>query len=92
MSASPTTAIVMLKTLTLVLGSFITYFAYKASRRTGSSSLRVLALGFGVVTIGAMIAGIVDQILPLDPSLALALESLFTVVGFGIILFSLYAE
>lgn len=92
MTPNVTTAVIVLKTLTLVLGGSITFYAFKAYRRTASSALRALALGFGTVTLGALLAGIVDQLLPLDPNLALVVESLFTTVGFGIILYSLYVE
>lgn len=91
MILSITTAVV-LKTLTLALGGSITFYAFKAYRRTESTALRALALGFGAVTLGAILAGIVDQLLPLDPSLALVVESLFTTIGFAIILYSLYVE
>lgn len=87
-----TTAVVGLKTLTLLLGGSITFYAIQAYRTTGSRALRALALGFGTVTFGALLAGIVDQLLPVDPALALVVESLFTTVGFAVILASLYVE
>lgn len=92
MSADLTTAVVGLKTLTLLLGGSITFYAYKAYRTTGSRALRALAVGFGTVTVGALVAGIVDQLLPLDPTLAFVVESLFTTAGFAVILASLYVE
>ena len=92
MSPNVTTAVIVLKSLGLLLGGSITFYAFKAYRRTGAPPLRALAVGFGTVTLGALLAGIVDQLLPLAPSLALAVESLFTTVGFGIILYSLYAK
>lgn len=92
MSPSITTTVVALKTLTLLLGGSITFYAFQAYRRTESDALRTLAFGFGAVTLGAIVAGIVDQLLPLDPSLALVVESLFTTIGFAIILYSLYIE
>ncbi|SDZ83382.1 hypothetical protein SAMN04488065_0653 [Haloplanus vescus] len=87
-----TTVVVALKTLTLALGGSITFYAFKASRRTGSDSLRALALGFGTITLGALLAGIVDQLLPLDHHLALVVESLCTTLGFAVILVSLYVD
>ncbi|WP_435146347.1 DUF7521 family protein [Halobaculum sp. P14] len=92
MTPELTSMVAVLKTLTLILGGSITFYAFKASRRTGSSALRALAFGFGAVTLGALLAGVVDQLLPLDPQLALVVESLFTTVGFGIILYSLYVD
>ena len=92
MSALITTIVTVLKVLSLSLGGLITYFSYKAYRRTASSALRTLTLGFAVITVGAFVAGIVDQIVPVDQSHALLVESMFTAGGFAIILYSLYIE
>lgn len=92
MSALVATAVTVLKVVSLSLGGLITYFAYKAYRRTGSPALRTLTIGFAVITIGAFVAGIVDQIVPVDQSHALLVESAFTAGGFAIILYSLYVE
>lgn len=87
-----TTLVVGLKTVTLLLGGLITYFAYKAYRRTGAASLRYLALGFAIVTFGAMMGGVVDQLLQMPRDLALTTESGLTVIGFAVIVYSLYVE
>lgn len=92
MTPGLTTAVVGLKTLTLLLGGSITYYAYKAYRSSGSAALRALTLGFGTVTVGAILAGIVDQLLPVEPALAFFVESLFTTAGFAVVLASLYVE
>jgi len=82
-----------LKTLTLLLGGTITLFAYRAYRRTGLRALRALAIGFGVVTVGTLLAGAVDLLAPgLERETALIVESALTVVGFAVILYSLYVE
>ena len=86
------TLIVGLKTVTLVLGGLITYFAYQAYSRTGSPALRALALGFGAVTLGALLAGITDQFLVGGREAALVVESTLTAVGFAIIVYSLYVS
>jgi len=86
-------AVVALKTLSLVMGGLITYFAYRAYRRTAAPALRALAVGFGVVTIGALLAGAVDLVPQLqNRSIALLIDSALTTVGFGVILYSLYVE
>lgn len=90
--------LVFSKTATLILGGLITYFAYKAYVRTGAPALRALAIGFGVVTAGSMIAGGIDIGLQVTGtvdryrSAALVVESLFTAAGFLIILYSLYVD
>ena len=87
-----TTLIVGLKSVTLLLGGLITYFAFKAFRRTGAPSLQYLAIGFAIVTFGAMLGGLVDQVLAMTRDTAIAAESGLTVVGFAVIVYSLYVE
>jgi hypothetical protein len=87
-----TTAIVATKTVTLILGSLITYFSWKAFRRTRAPALRALAIGFGVVTFGAVVAGVVDLLTPLDLLVGVLVNSVLTMVGFVFITYSLYVE
>lgn len=86
------TAIVLAKIATLVLGGLITYYAYKAYRRTRAPSLRALSIGFSVVTVGALVAGLVHQFTPIDILYSVLVQSLLTAVGFGVIMYSLYAD
>ncbi len=85
------TLIVVMKTLTLVLGGLITYFAFKAYRRTGAPSLRLLTIGFGVVTVGSLLAGVLDQIVQVGFQVGLLVESGLVALGFAVIVYSLYA-
>ncbi|NHN49849.1 hypothetical protein G9464_19970 [Halostella sp. JP-L12] len=84
--------IVGLKTATLFLGGMITFYAFRAYRRTHSPALRALAIGFGAITIGSLTAGAMDQLLAVDRQLALIVESGLTAIGFGVILYSLHAD
>lgn len=84
--------VVALKTLTLALGGLITFLALKAARRTGSTSLQLLAIGFGLVTAGSLVAGVIDQVVGLPVDVAVAAQSGLTVVGFAVILVSLYRK
>lgn len=85
-------AIVALKTITLLLGGLITYLSYKAYRRTGSEPLQYLSIGFGIVTLGTFLAGIVDQVLQAGFQLGLLVESAMVALGFAIIVYSLYSN
>lgn len=89
-SITTTTLIIGFKTLTLVLGSLITYLAYRAYRRTRSRSLGALSLGFGIVTLGTFLAGVVDQLLDAGFQTGLVIESALISLGFLIIVYSLY--
>ncbi len=86
------TAIIALKTLTLILGGLITYLAYKAYRRTGAASLRVLTIGFGIVTIGSLLAGGLDQVVGSGFRIGLLVESTLVTIGFAVIVYSLYVS
>ncbi|SDE71606.1 DUF7521 family protein [Halorientalis regularis] len=86
------TVITALKTVTLVLGAMITFFSYKAFRRTGARPLGLLALGFAVVTLGSLLAGVFDLGLSLPREYAIIAETGLTALGFGVIVYSLYAR
>lgn len=92
MSVAVTTAIIIVKTVILLLGSGVTYIAYKAHRRTGADSLRILAIGFGIITLGALLAGIANQILGVSLEQGILINSLLVALGLGIIMYSLYLE
>lgn len=82
--------VVVIKTLNLVLGGLITYYAVDAYRRTGSTLFGAFAIGFGFIAIGAFIAGILDLLLAISTPVALIIEGVFTMGGFLAILYSLY--
>lgn len=82
--------VIALKTATLLLGGFVTYVAASAARKTGWTGLSYLAVGFGTVTFGSLLAGIADQLLLIGTQDALIVENALTVVGFAVIGYSLY--
>ncbi|WP_275739783.1 hypothetical protein [Halorhabdus sp. SVX81] len=91
MSPHASITVIALKTLILLLGGLITFLAYRAYRRTRSQSLGSLALGFGVITLGAFLAGAGNQIFSLGLEASVMLESGLTAGGFIVIVYSLYA-
>jgi hypothetical protein len=91
-SASIATGIIVMKTGILVLGGLITYFSLKAYRNTGSSALRALAIGFGIITLGALLGGTFDLILGVSLATGLLIDAILTFVGLAVITYSLYAE
>jgi hypothetical protein len=84
--------IVAVKTGILVLGGLITYFSYKAYRNTGEESLRALAVGFGVITFGALLAGILDTVLDVSLAVGVLIDAVLTLLGFAVITYSLYSD
>jgi hypothetical protein len=85
-------AIVAAKTVTLLLGGLITYMTARAYRRTGAPSLRALAIGFGVVTLGGLLAGVGDLTGLTNLDTSVLVQSIVTAAGFAIITYSLYVE
>ncbi|GGJ16336.1 hypothetical protein GCM10008995_27770 [Halobellus salinus] len=91
-SASIATGIIIVKTGILVLGSLITYFSLKAYRSTGSAALRALAVGFGIITLGALLGGTFDIILGVSLATGLLIDAILTFAGLAVITYSLYTE
>jgi hypothetical protein len=86
------TVIVATKTLTLLLGGMITFLSLKAYRRTGSASLRALAVGFAIVAIGSLLGGSSWLIFDTDLLTSVAIESVVLTIGFGVVVYSLYVS
>ncbi|MFB6073966.1 MAG: hypothetical protein ABEJ89_03040 [Haloarculaceae archaeon] len=89
--------VVVTKTLTLLFGGLITYYAWRAHQRTGAPELRALSIGFGIVTLGALLGGVLDLVVSrllgeVDLVVSVFVASALTTVGFAVILYSLYVE
>ena len=85
-------ALAVVKTLSLIVGGMISYFAFKAYRRTRQRALGYLSIGFAIVTLGLVLAGVLYELLNVDFAVGILLESLLFLVGFLIIAYSLYAQ
>ena len=85
-------ALAVVKTLSLIVGGMISYFAFKAYRRTRQRALGYLSIGFAIVTLGLVLAGVLYELLNVQFEVGILLESLLFLVGFLIIAYSLYAQ
>ncbi|MFB6128039.1 MAG: hypothetical protein ABEJ79_12200 [Halolamina sp.] len=83
-------AVLAAKALVFVLGATVTYFAAQAAARTESTALEQLALGFGIVTAGAAVGGLLDWVVGLALDTSVLAQTLLTAVGFAVVLRSLY--
>lgn len=88
--AHTTTLILVFKSLTLLLGGLITLLAYRSYDRTGSRALGALAAGFGIITLGSFLGGVVDQVLDAGFQFGLLIESVLVAIGFAVVVYSLY--
>lgn len=80
----------VVKTLVLLVGGVITFFASKAYRRTGQPALCYLSIGFGLVTLGLVLAGMLYELLSVPLMTGVLFESCLVLIGFLVIARSLY--
>lgn len=85
-------AIAVVKSIILLLGGGITYVAFKAYRRTGEASLRVLGVGFAVITLGALLTGVANQFFSVSLEIGVLANSVFVAIGLAVIMYSLYIQ
>lgn len=78
----------IIKTLIAIVGGVVTYYSFKAYRRTRQRSLGMLSLGFGIVTFGVLLAGLLDLLFTLE--WAIIVESIVILIGFSVIAYSMY--
>jgi uncharacterized membrane protein (DUF441 family) len=79
------------KLIALLLGAFIVYLAYKGYRRNASKPLLYVALGFGLITAATFLEGVMFVILGSDILAAIATGTVVTVIGFVVIIYSIYS-
>lgn len=84
--------IVAAKLVVLVLGGAITYLAYRAFRRTSAPALKLFAIGFGVITVGGIIGGGIDQLTGFGLAVGVFVQSSLTALGFAVLAYSLYVR
>ncbi len=82
-------AIAVVKTLILLVGGIVTYLAFIAYRRTNDRALGFLAVGFGFIVIGVLLAGFTFELLDVALGVGILIESLFVLTGLVIIALSL---
>jgi heme/copper-type cytochrome/quinol oxidase subunit 3 len=83
-------AIAIVKTLILLTGGAVTFFAYKAYARTEQRSLGLLAAGFGLITLGVLLAGFLSELFGQTLAFGILIESLLVLAGLLVIAYSLY--
>jgi hypothetical protein len=84
--------LVIAKSLTMGLGFLIAYKAYLGYRVHNSEPMLYVAIGFLLISFGAVIEGILFDILGFSIFLAGAVATTIVAVGMIVILYSLYAE
>jgi len=89
-NVTATVMVIVLVLTTVLVGGCITYLAYRAARRSGSSPMYLFSYGFGVLTIGVALSGVLAVLFRLDAKEGLLIQGVFVLVGLGLLLRSLY--
>ncbi|MFB6151741.1 MAG: hypothetical protein ABEJ40_08050 [Haloarculaceae archaeon] len=82
--------LVIAKLITMGLGFLIAYQAYRGYRVHGSEPMLYVAVGFVLISVGAVIEGILFDVVGLDIFVASAVQTAIVAVGMVFILYSLY--
>jgi len=89
--------VTIVKFVALVFGAYIVYLAWKGYRRNSNRPLLFVALGFALITGATVIEGLLYVVVaPLsDPIsnllLALLVSTTITLIGFFVIIYSIYS-
>lgn len=86
-----TFALALTKGTTLLFGAVLSGLAWRAYRRTSDPALRALAVGIGLVTVGAVLGGTLHRVVRIRLAVAVSVQSAFTAGGFAVLTYSLYA-
>jgi hypothetical protein len=84
--------LVIAKLVTVGLGLLITYQAYRGYSVHGSEPMLYVAIGFLFISIGAVIEGVLFDVVGLSIFLAGTIQTTIVAAGMVIILYSLYGR
>ena len=84
--------LVIAKLVTVGLGLLITYQAYRGYRTYGSEPMLYVAIGFLFISVGAVIEGVLYDVIGLSIFLAGTIQTAIVAVGMLVILYSLYGR
>ena len=79
-----------LKSLIGVLGLLLAYLSIKAYRKSKSKNMLFLSIGFGIITVGSILAGLSFEFLGFTLLQVNIVESLMILVGFIMVMYSIY--
>ena len=79
-----------LKSLIGVLGLLLAYLSLKAYRKSESKNMLFLSIGFGIITVGSILAGLSFEFLGFTLLQVNIVESLMILVGFIMVMYSIY--
>jgi hypothetical protein len=84
--------LVIAKLVTVGLGLLITYQAYRGYRIHDSEPMLYVAIGFLFISVGAVIEGVLFQVVGLSIYQAGTIQTALVALGMIVILYSLYGR
>ena len=84
--------LVIAKLVTVALGLLIAFQAYRGYRVHGSEPMFYVALGFVFISVGAVIEGVLYDVVGLSIFVAGTIQTSIVAVGMVVILYSLYGQ
>lgn len=84
--------LVVAKVITMILGFVIAYEAYQGYRHYDSQPMLYVAIGFLFISFGAVIEGILFDVVGLSIFLAGTVQTLIVAAGMLFVLYSLYGQ
>ncbi|MDS0243194.1 MULTISPECIES: hypothetical protein [unclassified Haloferax] len=89
MVETTTAVLIGVRLLVLALGLLITYYSLEAYRRTRTHYMRNASIGFGIITLGVFLEGVLFQFAGFDLAIVHIIESIAIGLGFLVLLISL---
>lgn len=80
----------IVKMVIVAIGAFIVHLMFKTHRRIGSQSMLWLAIGFSLITLGAIVEGILFEFLGYTLLEVNIIGSIVTLCGLISVLYSIY--
>ncbi|KAB1185134.1 MULTISPECIES: hypothetical protein [Haloferax] len=84
-----TAVLVGVRLVVLLLGVLITFYSYQAYQKTRAPYLRNASIGFGIITVGVFIEGVLFEFAGFDIIIVHLIESIGIGLGFAVLLISL---
>jgi hypothetical protein len=89
-NVTTTVAVIVLVISTIILGGLIAVLAHRAARRSNSRPMRLFSIGFGILTLGLALGGVLAVTVRIDAQEGLLIQGVFVVIGLAVLLRSLY--
>lgn len=86
------TELVVAKVITMTLGFLIAHKAYRGYRRYGSEPMLYVAIGFTFISFGAVIEGLLFDVVGFSIFLAGTVQTSIVAIGMLFVLYSLYGR